>query len=264
MITIPDDHDVGQANIWGENGKTGQDTGRTGGRFITIPPNTSTWSSDVRPGTCPIRTTPHRSNAASVFTSPTCGSGASTLPFLRIANSRVVPKARFPKWDLAPITSTIRPTTARRSICPSLKLLGDRQLKFLDAVEPRLDGGRDESGAQPNGVLRRGSSCTGTRQPAIGRPGLQRLAANGTKRGADAIRRAWAPHICGDQHLAVLVQHGIESPVGWSVWLYRMPAIVNTIYGRWWHPEDEQPGENPVPDSPLALDRRVRRWAWGT
>ena len=26
---------------------------------------------------------------------------------------------------------------------------------------------------------------------------------------------------------------------------------MNTIYGRWWHPEDEQPGENPVADSPL-------------
>jgi hypothetical protein len=27
--------------------------------------------------------------------------------------------------------------------------------------------------------------------------------------------------------------------------------LVNTIYGRWWHPLDEKPGVNPVPKSPL-------------
>jgi hypothetical protein len=27
--------------------------------------------------------------------------------------------------------------------------------------------------------------------------------------------------------------------------------LVNTIYGRWWHPLDEKPGPNPVPGSPL-------------
>ena len=32
---------------------------------------------------------------------------------------------------------------------------------------------------------------------------------------------------------------------------FTSPAIVNTIYGRWWWPADEKPGANPVPDSPL-------------
>jgi hypothetical protein len=57
-------------------------------------------------------------------------------------------------------------------------------------------------------------------------------------------------HLCGDQHLAVVVKHGIEKesdgPYGFT-----NPAIVNTIYGRWWHPLDEKPGPGPVPDSPL-------------
>ena len=34
-------------------------------------------------------------------------------------------------------------------------------------------------------------------------------------------------------------------------WSFTGPAIVNTIYGRWWHPFDEKPGANPVPGSPL-------------
>jgi hypothetical protein len=64
------------------------------------------------------------------------------------------------------------------------------------------------------------------------------------------IRRPWAPHLCGDQHLAVVVKHGIEN-FGDGSFGFTSPALVNTIYGRWWHPLDEKPGSNPVPESPL-------------
>ncbi len=30
-----------------------------------------------------------------------------------------------------------------------------------------------------------------------------------------------------------------------------LSLLVNTIYGRWWHPLDEKPGPNPIPGSPL-------------
>jgi hypothetical protein len=47
-----------------------------------------------------------------------------------------------------------------------------------------------------------------------------------------------------------VVQHGVDShrdgPFGFT-----SPAIVNTIYGRWWKPEDEKPGPRPIPNSPL-------------
>ncbi|MFN6050093.1 MAG: hypothetical protein ACK47R_04625, partial [Planctomycetia bacterium] len=32
---------------------------------------------------------------------------------------------------------------------------------------------------------------------------------------------------------------------------FTSPALVNTIYGRWWHPLDEKAGSNPVKGSPL-------------
>jgi hypothetical protein len=48
----------------------------------------------------------------------------------------------------------------------------------------------------------------------------------------------------------VAVQHGIDAH-GDGPWSFTGPAIVNTIYGRWWHPLDEKPGANPVPGSPL-------------
>jgi hypothetical protein len=72
----------------------------------------------------------------------------------------------------------------------------------------------------------------------------------GRNKALREIRRAWAPHLCGDQHLGVVVQHGIDSPSD-GPYAFTSPAIVNTIYGRWWHPKDEKAGPNPVPNSPL-------------
>lgn len=73
---------------------------------------------------------------------------------------------------------------------------------------------------------------------------------SGRKRALLEIRRAWAPHLCGDQHLAVVVKHGIEQ-FGDGPFGFTSPAIVNTIYGRWWHPLDEKPGPNSIANSPL-------------
>ncbi len=133
---------------------------------------------------------------------------------------------------------------------PGLQLLGDRQLKFLN------EWSQDWTGAQMKCVLSQTAFCG-----AVHLHGSQdnRLLADldcngwpqtGRNKALREIRRAWAPHLCGDQHLAVVVKHGIENyrdgPYGFT-----SPAIVNTIYGRWWWPTDEQPGANPVADSPL-------------
>ena len=42
-----------------------------------------------------------------------------------------------------------------------------------------------------------------------------------------------------------ITEHG-DGPYGFTG-----PALVNTIYGRWWHPIDEKAGPNPVRNSPL-------------
>jgi hypothetical protein len=70
------------------------------------------------------------------------------------------------------------------------------------------------------------------------------------RRALEAIRRATAVHLCGDQHLAVVVKNGIKD-FGDGPYSFTSPALVNTVYGRWWHPKDEQAGPNPVSGSPL-------------
>jgi hypothetical protein len=73
---------------------------------------------------------------------------------------------------------------------------------------------------------------------------------SGRRKALEAIRRVHAVHLCGDQHLAVVVQHGITEQ-GDGPYAFTSPALVNTIYGRWWHPENEKHGPNPVANSPL-------------
>jgi hypothetical protein len=72
----------------------------------------------------------------------------------------------------------------------------------------------------------------------------------GRNKALKEIRKAWAPHLCGDQHLAVVVQHGIDNHRD-GPFAFTSPAIVNSIYGRWWHPLGDKPGKLPIPNSPL-------------
>jgi hypothetical protein len=133
---------------------------------------------------------------------------------------------------------------------PDLQLLGDRQLKFL------REWGDDWSGAEMKVALSQTAFCGavhmhGTRDNRL----LADLDCNGwpqtgRDRALEALRRVRATHLCGDQHLAVVVKHGIRE-FGDGPYAFTSPALVNTIYGRWWHPLDEKAGPNPVPGSPL-------------
>ncbi|MFO0883168.1 MAG: hypothetical protein U0894_03115 [Pirellulales bacterium] len=62
-----------------------------------------------------------------------------------------------------------------------------------------------------------------------------------TQRDRAALRNSQGSpiHLCGDQHLAVVVKHGIRE-FGDGPYAFTSPALVNTIYGRWWHPLDEK------------------------
>ena len=133
---------------------------------------------------------------------------------------------------------------------PGLQLLGPRQEKFLERWS------EDWTDAEMKGVLSQTAFCGAVHMH--GGPKSRLLAdldCNGwpqtpRKKAVELIRRAWAVHLCGDQHLAVVVKHGISNH-GDGPYGFTSPALVNTIYGRWWHPLDEQPGPNPVPNSPL-------------
>ena len=249
VITIPDDHDVGQANIWGESGKQADSpSGPSGGyffppKYVNMVQRCQTWHLPD-----PYDAKPIQRGIGVYFTDLTVG--GINFAILEDRKFKSGPKGKIPK--MGPRADHINdPSYDRAAIdLPGLVLLGDRQLEFLDQWS------QDWTGAEMKCVLSQTAFCG-----AVHLHGSEdnRLLADldsnawpqtGRNKALVAIRRAWAPHLCGDQHLAVFVKHGIDD-FGDGPFAFTSPAIVNTIYGRWWWPLEETAGPNPVVDSPL-------------
>jgi hypothetical protein len=248
-ITIPDDHDVGHPNLWGENGKKSETAvGHDGGylcpaAYVKQVERAQTWHLPD-----PADPAPVEQGIGVYFTSLRVG--GVDFAILEDRKFKSGPSGKIPQMGPRPDHITNEKYDRRAIDLPGLQLLGARQLRWLDAWT------QDWTGAQLKCVLSQTAFCGAVH--LHGQPTNRLLAdldcngwpQSGRNAALTIIRRAWAPHLCGDQHLAVVVKHGIASP-GDGPWGFTSPAIVNTIYGRWWHPADERPGGNPPPNSPL-------------
>ncbi|MFT5108514.1 MAG: hypothetical protein ACI9UA_004158 [Pseudoalteromonas tetraodonis] len=248
-ITIPDDHDVGQANIWGEGGKQATNSsGPSGGfyyppKYVNMVQRHQTWHLPD-----PVDPAPIKRGIGVYFTS--LNVGGLDFAILEDRKFKSGPEGKIPRMGPRP-DHINDPKYERKAVdVEGLKLLGDRQLKFLD------QWGQDWTGAELKIVLSQTAFCGAVHMHGgRGNRLLADLDSNawpqtGRNKAVKALRRVRATHLCGDQHLGVVVKHGVES-FGDAPYAFTSPALVNTIYGRWWHPEDEKAGPNPVPDSPL-------------
>ncbi|MFP6874023.1 MAG: metallophosphoesterase family protein [Verrucomicrobiales bacterium] len=248
-ITIPDDHDIGQGNLWGENGiKASSTAGHSGGyfypaKYVNMVQRQQTWHLPDAYDSNPVER-----GITVYYTRIRVGS----IDFAIIEDRKFKsgPNGKIPKMGPRP-DHINNPKYNRKSVdVPGLKLLGERQLKFL------RQWGQDWTGARMKAVLSQTAFCGAVH--LHGTPKNRLLAdldsnawpQTGRNNALREIRRAWATHLCGDQHLAVVVKHGIESP-GDGPMAFTSPALVNTIYGRWWHPIGEKPGANAIANSSL-------------
>jgi len=130
-----------------------------------------------------------------------------------------------------------------------LQLLGDRQMAFLKQWGSSSDG-------EMKAVLSQTSFASSSH--LYGKNQVRRYAdldTNGwpqTKRNEAlrVIKHAKAVHIAGDQHLATLLQHGVNEFRD-GPWAFCSPASINTYYGRAWHPEGDKAGKNSDSSNPL-------------
>ena len=250
VVTIPDDHDVGQGNVWGEGGIVADGTdGASGGYFyppeyIRMLDRCQTWHLPD-----PVDPAPIAQGIAVYFTRLRVGG----VDFAVVEDRKFKsgPKGKIPQMGPRPDHIREPGYDPKKIDLPGLKLLGDRQLAFLN------DWAQDWTGAEMKAVLSQTAFCGavhlhGSKENRL----LADLDCNGwpqtgRRKALEAIRRALACHLCGDQHLTAIVKHGIDTfrdgPYGFT-----NPAIINSYYGRWWWPEDEQPGAHPIPGSPLA------------
>ena len=248
-ITIPDDHDVGQANLWGESGILATSPeGNSGGYFYPIPyvnmvQRQQTWH-------LPDPVDPKKLKRGLEVYFTRLRVGGIDFAILEDRKFKSGPSGKIP--SMGPRPDHINDPSYDRNVVDldDLVLLGDRQLKFLSTWS------QDWEGAEMKAALSATAFCGAVH--IHGHPNNRLLAdldsnawpQKGRNKALRELRKAWAPHLCGDQHLAVLVQHGVESYRD-GPFAFTSPAIVNTIYGRWWKPEDEKPGLRPISNSPL-------------
>ena len=247
-ITIPDDHDIGQGNLWGENGKVSTSPGSPDGGY-TYSPEYVKMVERCQTAHLPDPFDPTQiKQGIGVYYTNLLWGGAD-FAILEDRKFKSGPEGKIPQQGPRP--DHIRnPAYDPASIdLEGLTLLGDRQLNFLD------DWGTQNSDAVKV-VLSQTGFCGGAH---IHGQKENRLHADldsngwpqtGRKKALEKIKKAGAIHIAGDQHLATVIKHGIEEFRD-GPWAFVVPAIVNDYYSRWWWPENEKPGANPNKNTSL-------------
>jgi hypothetical protein len=248
-VTIPDDHDIGQGNLWGENGKAAKFAAGDDGGYFFHPE----YVKMVERQQCghlpdPYDPTPVEQGIGVYYTRLLLG--GVDFAILEDRKFKTGPRGRHPMKGPRP--DHIRDPNYDPKVIdtPGLQLLGERQEKFL------ADWAGMRDGVAMKAVLSQTGFCGGAHLHGNRENRLHAdLDSNGwpqsgRRRALEQIRKARAVHIGGDQHIATLIQHGIDEFRD-GPWAFIVPAIVNTYYGRWWWPEDEKPGANPIPGSPL-------------
>lgn len=250
-VTIPDDHDIGQANLWGESGKVAKLRGSSDGGYNHHPEYVrmvERCQTAHLPD--PFDPRPIGQNIGVYFTSLKLG--GVDFAILEDRKFKSGPAGKIPKQGPRP-DHINDPSYDPASIdLPGLVLLGERQHKFLEAW------GKDWSGVQMKAVLSQTGFCGGAH--IHGSPDNRLFAdldsngwpQTGRNHALRLIQAAGAVHIGGDQHLATVIQHGIDEHRD-GPWAFIVPASVNTIYERWWSPEGERAGGNHDESSALPF-----------
>lgn len=244
-VTIPDDHDVGQANLWGESGKQSHTgAGNDGGYFKPVEYVKEVERAQTSHLPDPFDPTPVRRGIGVYYTALTWG--GISFAILEDRKFKTGPAGRIPKMGPRPDHITDPDYDPKAIDVPDAVLLGDRQLKFL------RHWSKDWRGAEMKAVLSQTIFCGGAHlHGSQNNRVVADLDSNGwpqtgRNKALAEIRRAFAVHIAGDQHLGTLIHHGIDD---WNDAMvsFCVPSIAN-LYLRWWAPLE--PGKNRRPGAP--------------
>jgi hypothetical protein len=209
-VTIPDDHDVGQANLWGAGGKVSHTrAGHDGGYAAPVEYVKMVERAQTSHLPDPYDPTPILRGIGVYYTSLTVG--RVSFAIIEDRKFKSGPQGLIPRQGPRP--DHIRnPNYDPKSVdVPAAKLLGERQLKFL------REWAADWRGSDMKCVL-----------------------SHGRNKALREFRKGFAFMLAGDQHLGTIVHHGVDE---WndSGYSFCVPSIAN-LYLRWWAPLE--PGKN--------------------
>lgn len=245
-VTIPDDHDVGQGNLWGQGGRLSHvRAGHDGGYAAPLEYVKEVERAQTSHLPDPYDPTPVERGIGVYYTKLTVG--RISFAILEDRKFKTGPEGVLPDRGLRPNRPdhvSIPDYDPQILDVPEAKLLGDRQLKFLRCWAADW-ADCDMKAVLSQTVLCGGANLHGTRDNRL----YADLDSNGwpqtgRNKALKEIRKAFALMIAGDQHLATIIHHGVNdwNDSGYSLCV---PSIAN-LYLRWWAPlvagKNREPG----------------------
>ena len=244
-LCLPDDHDAGQPNLWGESGKVSTLGGASDGGY-SRPGAYVQEVERAQTSHFPDPVDPHKIGQGIGVWFTNLNWGNVDFAILEDRKFKTGPAGRVPKQGPRP--DHIRnPEYDPASVdVAGAIMLGERQLKFLDrwsqdwtkaemkvALSATIFCGGAHIHGGANGRLHADMDSNGWPQ-------------SGRSRALSALRKGFAFHCAGDQHLATIFHHGLENHRD-AIWSFCVPSIAN-LYLRWWEPLE--PGANREPGAP--------------
>ena len=235
-ICLPDDHDVYQGNIWGNGGNpvaTVADHDKGGyvmhRDFVNV----------VHQTQCAHHPdfydpTPIKQNISVFYGDMVYGRVSFAIIADRMFKSG---PAQVATWPGRPDHLKDPNYDVKKLDKPGLKLLGDRQLKFLN------EWSADWDSADMKCVLSATIFCNlanyhgGNKMFLVGDLDSNGWPQTGRNKAVRAMRKGFAFHLAGDQHLCSIVHHGIDLP-GDAGFSFCVPSIA-AGYPRSWLPDRE-------------------------
>lgn len=231
-ISLPDDHDVYQGNLWGEGGEGRKTTQEAGGydlpaEWVNVVHRTQT---SHHPD--PYDPAPAKRGTLNYYGPLTYG----RISFAILADRQFKsgPEGKVPSTGTRGdhvLDPHYDPKTAD---LPGLALLGAKQEQFIR--EWVLDWrGADMKAAISQTVFTAMATTHGGNQEIL----MADYDASGWPQSARRnvlreLRKAFAVHLAGDQHLPAVVQYGVDTHRDGPV-AFAGPAV-NVGYPRWWEP----------------------------
>ncbi|MDQ3331160.1 MAG: alkaline phosphatase D family protein, partial [Planctomycetota bacterium] len=232
-VSLPDDHDVYQGNVWGEAGAAEQGTQESGGynmhpEWVNVVHRTQTSHHPDAYDPMPVQ------QNISVYYGPLTY-GRVSFAILADRQFKTGPEGVVPptgsRGDHV-IDPNFDPKTADVA---GAELLGERQLTFLREWAAEWRGADMKCVISQTIFTSMATTHGGERMRLIAdydSNGWPQTARNAALR---EIRKCFAIHLAGDQHLPAVVHYGIDEHRDAGV-AFAGPAV-NVGYPRWWEPK---------------------------
>ena len=225
-ITIPDDHEVFQGNLWGAGGKTvsmeewEENTDCTAGFVQPLEMVDVVMQTNCAQLPDPADPTPMDNGIAVYYTDLLYGNVSFAIVGDRVFKSGV---ENVSWWDGR--RDHIKfPVEAEKLDKPGLEFLGERQLDFLNSWAEDWKNAEFKCLLSQTIFANASTHHGGEKMFLYGDMDSGGWPKSGRDRAVKVMRKAAAFHICGDQHLPSFAQYGIDD-YRQGPWVFCTPAI---------------------------------------